>query len=76
MKGSFYLLEALAKLKNPEKYFLVIFGPAGETFTSKVTLPFFASGYVANPAILASIYSLCDKETVEKMVRVYDSALR
>ena len=60
MKGSFYLLEALAKLKNPEKYFLVIFGPAGETFTSKVTLPFFASGYVANPDILASIYSLCD----------------
>ena len=60
MKGSYYLIEALQKLNNPEKYFLVIFGPASSVFTSKVSLPFFASGYVANPVILASIYSLCD----------------
>ena len=60
MKGSYYLIEALQKLNNPEKYFLVIFGPASSVFTSKVSLSFFASGYLANPAILASIYSLCD----------------
>ncbi|MBQ8679065.1 MAG: hypothetical protein IJ530_04810 [Treponema sp.] len=53
MKGSYYLIDALQKLKNPERYFLVIFGPASDSFTSKVTLPFFASGYVANPAILS-----------------------
>ena len=34
MKGSFYLLEALIKLSNPENYFLLVFGPAGEAFTS------------------------------------------
>ena len=60
MKGSYYLIEALQRLKNPEKYFLVIFGPASDSFTSKVFLPFFASGYVANPNILASLYSLSD----------------
>lgn len=60
MKGSYYLLEALAKLKNPEKYFLVIFGPAGESFTNKISLPFFASGYISNPSILACLYSVCD----------------
>lgn len=60
MKGSYYLIDALQKLKNPENYFLVIFGPASDVFTSKVSLPFFASGYVANSAILSCIYSLCD----------------
>jgi len=60
MKGSYYLLEALSKLKNPEKYFLVIFGPAGESFTSKVSIQFFASGYISNPNILACLYSACD----------------
>lgn len=60
MKGSYYLIEALQKLKNPEKYFLVIFGPASDAFTSRIKLPFFASGYVSNPNILATIYSLCD----------------
>ena len=60
MKGSYYLIDALQKLKNPERYFLVIFGPASDSFTSKVTLPFFASGYVANHAILSCMYSVCD----------------
>ncbi|MBQ9630710.1 MAG: glycosyltransferase, partial [Treponema sp.] len=52
-KGSYHLLEALTKLKNNEKYFLVIFGNASDAFTSKVPLPFFASGYVSNPKILS-----------------------
>ncbi len=60
MKGSYYLIEAIKKIKNPEKYFLVIFGPAGDAFTSRINIPFFASGYISNPNILASIYSTCD----------------
>ena len=60
MKGSYYLINALQKLKNPEKYFLVVFGPADESFTSRITIPFFASGYISNSFILSAIYSLCD----------------
>lgn len=60
MKGSYYLIDALSKLKNPEKYFVVIFGPAGETFTKKISLPFFASGYISNPNILSCLYTICD----------------
>ncbi len=60
MKGSYYLIEALDKLKNPEKYYVVIFGPAGESFTKKITIPYFASGYISNPSILSCLYSVCD----------------
>ncbi len=60
MKGSFYLIEALQKLKNSENYYLVLFGPANPAFTSTISIPFFASGYISNPTILATIYSLCD----------------
>ena len=60
MKGSYYLLQTLSKLKNPEQYFIVIFGPAGESFTRNVSLPFFASGYIRNSHILSCIYSACD----------------
>ena len=60
MKGSFYLLETLKQLKNPEKFFLVVFGPAGDAFTSEISIPFFASGYISNFNILASLYSVCD----------------
>ena len=60
MKGSYYLIEALQKLKNPEDYFLVIFGPASDIFTNHITLSFFPAGYISNQSILANIYSLCD----------------
>lgn len=60
MKGSYYLIDALQKLKNPEDYYLMIFGPASSIFTSKLSIPFFASGYISNSNILATIYSLCD----------------
>lgn len=60
MKGSYYLIEALKKLSNPEDYFLVIFGPAGTSFTSKISIPFFSSGFISNPIILACLYSVCD----------------
>ena len=60
MKGSFYIIDVLKQLRNPENYFLVVFGPASNAFTSKVSIPFFASGYVSNTSILACLYSLCD----------------
>ena len=60
MKGSYYLIEALKKLSNPEDYFLVIFGPAGVVFTNNISIPFFSSGYISNPNILACLYSVCD----------------
>lgn len=60
MKGSYYLIEALNKLSNPENYFLVIFGPAGVAFTSNVSIPFFSSGFISNQNILACLYSICD----------------
>ena len=60
MKGSYYLLETLNKIKEPEKYFLIIFGPASESFTNKISIPFFASGYISNPVILSCLYNACD----------------
>ena len=60
VKGGFYLLEALKKIKNPEDYHLVIFGPASQTFTAEVKIPAFYTGYIASPVILAAIYNCCD----------------
>lgn len=60
MKGSYYLIEALKKIMNPEKYFLVIFGPVGDSFTKKLNINYFASGFISNPNILSCIYSACD----------------
>jgi len=60
VKGGFYLLEALKKIKNPENYHLVIFGPASQTFTAEVKIPAFYTGYIASPVILATIYNCCD----------------
>ena len=60
MKGSFYLIETLKKLQNPDNYYLVIFGPVTDAFTSKIQIPFFAAGYISNPNILSALYSCCD----------------
>lgn len=60
VKGGFYLLEALKKIKNPENYHLVIFGPASQRFTAEVKIPAFYTGYIASPVILAAIYNCCD----------------
>ena len=60
MKGSYYLIDCLKKLKNSNDYFLVIFGPAGTDFTKNISIPFFATGYISNQKILSSIYNLCD----------------
>lgn len=60
MKGSYFLVEALQQLKNPENYFLVIFGPAGEAFTSRLNIEYFASGYISNTVIMSLLYNACD----------------
>ncbi|MCR4939969.1 MAG: glycosyltransferase [Treponemataceae bacterium] len=60
MKGSFYLIDALKKLDKSTEYFFMVFGPAGPAFTREITIPYFASGYIENPIILACLYSLCD----------------
>lgn len=60
IKGGFYLLKALKKIKNPEDYHLVIFGPASQRFTAEVKIPAFYTGYIASPVILAAIYNCCD----------------
>ena len=60
MKGSYYLIDCLKKLKDSNDYFLVIFGPAGTDFTKNISIPFFATGYISNQKILSSIYNLCD----------------
>ncbi|MBQ9239182.1 MAG: glycosyltransferase [Treponema sp.] len=59
-KGSYYLLDALQKLHDAERYFLVVFGPASGTFTERIQLPYFASGYVASPELLSLLYNACD----------------
>ncbi len=60
MKGSGLLFEALRSLSNPEHYFLLVFGPVGPAFREAISIPFFASGYVANPQILACLYAASD----------------
>ena len=60
IKGSYYLLQLLQKLPVPNDYFLVIFGSASADFTSKIRVPYFASGFVHNPIILAQLYNACD----------------
>ena len=60
IKGSYYLLQLLQKLPVPDDYFLVIFGSVSADFTSKIRVPFFASGFIHNPIILAQLYNACD----------------
>ena len=59
VKGSYYLFQCLKKL-DPNQFFLVIFGPAGSNFTSKINMPFFAAGFQSNPILLSCIYNLLD----------------
>ena len=60
IKGSFLLLKALQELKNPEKYFFVVFGNVTEKFASKISIPFFSAGFISNENILALLYNACD----------------
>lgn len=60
MKGCYYLLQLLQKPSITNDFFLVIFGTVSADFTSKISIPFFASGFVHNPIILAQLYNACD----------------
>lgn len=60
VKGSYYLLQLLQKLPVPDDYFLVIFGSISADFISKISVPFFASGFIYNPIFLAQLYNACD----------------
>ncbi|MCQ2610484.1 MAG: glycosyltransferase [Treponema sp.] len=60
MKGSYYVIEALKKIKNPEKYFLMILGPADPKFTDYLSIPFFNSGFINNSQIFSCLYNVCD----------------
>lgn len=60
MKGTYYIIESLKKIRNPEKYFLLIIGPADSNFTRYLNLPFFVSGFVSNTSILSCLYNACD----------------
>ena len=60
MKGTYYIIESMKKIKNPEKYFLLIIGPADSNFTKYLDLPFFVSGFVSNTSILSCLYNACD----------------
>lgn len=60
MKGSYYLVKALEFLQKKENYYLVIIGPASEALINRIPIPCFSSGYISNPHILSSLYSVCD----------------
>lgn len=60
IKGAYYLIQALNLLDNPSDYFVVVFGNASSKFLSKLTIPYFASGFISNEQILAMLYNACD----------------
>lgn len=60
VKGSFYLLEALKKIEDKNKYFIIIFGNAKEEFTSQITINYLNAGFISNPKLLALLYNSCD----------------
>jgi glycosyltransferase involved in cell wall biosynthesis len=60
IKGGNLLVEALQKLENPEKYHLLVFGPAMEDFIKAIGIGATFCGFVENPRILAALYACCD----------------
>ena len=60
IKGEYLLIETLKKFPNKSNYHLVIFGKADNTILNDIDLPVFATGFISNPQILASVYNLCD----------------
>ena len=60
VKGSYYLIEALKRLKNKDDYFLVVFGPSTPEFTSKLDIEYFESKAIYNNQILSCLYNICD----------------
>lgn len=60
IKGGNLLLDTLRKIKDPDSYHLLVFGPANENFTKALNISVFFTGYVENPIILSTLYNACD----------------
>ena len=60
IKGTFELLQALEKIQEREKYFLLVFGDASSDFLSKIHIKYFSSGFIKNKQLLAILYNICD----------------
>jgi len=60
VKGGYFLIEALKKIKQKENYFAVVFGSANNSFLESLSVRAFEAGQIQNPYILATIYNLLD----------------
>jgi glycosyltransferase involved in cell wall biosynthesis len=59
-KGKSLLMDALKKIENADKFYLILFGNENISFTDTIHVPMFAAGNISNPYILSGIYNLCD----------------
>ena len=60
IKGGKFLIEALQKLNNKERFEVVVFGPANEQFVNSLCLPVKNLGVITDPQKMAQIYNICD----------------
>jgi glycosyltransferase involved in cell wall biosynthesis len=60
IKGGYFLMESLKKIKQKENLLVVIFGPANNSFLGNLPIPVFVAGQIQNPYILATIYNSLD----------------
>ncbi len=60
MKGTYYFIKALEKIKNKQEYYVLIFGPATDKFTNRIPMQFYAAGFVSDLDEMACLYSCCD----------------
>lgn len=61
VKGAKYLFEALKILsEKKDDLFLLVFGPASNTFQQRINISAFFSGYISSPQILSCLYSCAD----------------
>lgn len=66
-KGSDILLEILQRVGKKSNAFLVLAGKGGESFESNVPFPVHRFGYIADPSMMAAIYSAADISLVPSM---------
>jgi glycosyltransferase involved in cell wall biosynthesis len=60
IKGECLLLKALQMINNTDDYHCVIMGNTDSLFVDTIKIPVFATGFINNPYILASLYNICD----------------
>jgi glycosyltransferase involved in cell wall biosynthesis len=59
-KGKALLMDALKKIKNVDKFYLILFGQENVSFSDTIHIPIFAAGNINSHYILSGIYNLCD----------------